>query len=79
MENETGVGRDRFRTHWMAPLLCRYDPIEPLIILLCDTGNETPSYFYNPTWKKKLVSVGIDPDRTVDFLPTTFPLCYSIC
>ena len=31
-----------------------------LIMLLCDYRNETPGFF-NPTWKIKLVSVGIDP------------------
>ncbi len=33
------------------------------IILLCNSRNEIPGFFnYNPTWKKKLVLVGIDPD-----------------
>ena len=47
------------RSHW---------PVEYiiiLIILLCHTRNETPSFFLNPIWKKKLDSVGINPDRIV--------------
>ena len=47
------------RSHW---------PVEYiiiLIILLCHTRNETPSFFLNPIWKKELDSVGIDPDRIV--------------
>ena len=36
--------------------------IVPLIILLCDSRNETPGFFNNPTWKIKLVSIGIDSD-----------------
>ena len=34
-----------------------------LINLLCDFRNKTPGFFYNPTWKMKLVPVGFDPDR----------------
>ena len=33
-----------------------------LTILLCDSRNETPGFLNNPTWKMKLVLVGIDPD-----------------
>ena len=34
-----------------------------LTILLCDSRNETPGFLNNPTWKMKLVLVGIDPDH----------------
>ena len=51
------------------PPRCRYDPTKPyegilsLTILLCDSRNETPGFFYNPTREMKLVSVRIDPDH----------------
>ena len=43
-----------------------------LIILLSDTRNETATIFYNPTWKIKLMSVGIVLDRiefSADYVP----------
>ena len=67
MENETGVGSIPITFRFAADHVLIHGPIELLEYLLVFyyviLETKPQGFFYNPTWKMKLVSVRIDPER----------------